>query len=161
MQPKSFKIAALAALAILALSATFAVADTTRDVYVATVEPICKKNSDANARILKGVKKMVQKGKLKPAAARFRRAAGALTKAEKQISRVEQPAADARTLAKWLGYLKAEARLLNRIGRELKANKKNKASLDVVKLQHDANLANNAVLSFGFRYCKQNPSKYT
>ena len=161
MQPKSLKIAALAALAILALSATIAVADTDRATYVAAVEPICKTNSDANARILKGVRKMVQQGKLKPAARKFIRAGAALTKAEKQIAAVEQPAADAKTLAKWLGYLKAEAKLLNRIGGELKANKKNKASLDVVKLQHDANLANNAVLSFGFRYCKQNPSKYT
>ncbi len=57
MRPaRSLKIAALAALAILALSATIAVADTDRATYVATVEPICKTNSNANARILKGVR---------------------------------------------------------------------------------------------------------
>jgi hypothetical protein len=161
MQPKNLKIAVLAALAILALSATFAVADTTRDAYVAAVEPICKTNSDANARILKGVRKMVQQGKLKQAAAKFTKAGAALTKAQKQIAAVEQPAADVKTLTKWIGYLKTEARLLNKIGSELRAGKKNKASIDVVTLQHDANLANNAVLSFGFHYCKQNPSKYT
>ena len=31
----------------------------------------------------------------------------------------------------------------------------------VVKLTHNANLANNQVLSFGFRYCKLEPSKFT
>jgi hypothetical protein len=161
MKPRSLKLAAPATLAILALSAAIAVADTTRDTYVASVEPICKRNSNANDRILRGVRKLVRKGKLKPAAARFRRAAAALNKAERQIAAVPRPAADARTLARWLGYLKTEAKLLAKIGRELKARKKSKASIDVVNLQHKANLANNTVLSFGFRYCRQNPSKYT
>jgi hypothetical protein len=57
-----------------------------RDEYVEKVEPICKANSEANARILKGVKGQVQQDKLVPAGKRFIRAAGALGKAVTQIN---------------------------------------------------------------------------
>ena len=46
-----------------------------------TVEPICKSNSEANSRILKGVKGQVQKDELVPAGKRFIRASAALGKA--------------------------------------------------------------------------------
>lgn len=158
---KSLKLTALTTLVILVTSAAIAAADTTRDAYVAAVEPICKTNSDANARILKGVKQMVKQGKLKPAAAKFTKAAAALQKAEQQIAAVPQPSADAATLSKWLGYLKTEASVLTKISKALKSGNKNKASSQVIVLQHDANLANNTVVAFGFHYCRQTPSKYT
>jgi hypothetical protein len=158
---KSLKLSVLLALGVFAAVAAVAVAETTRDAYVAAVEPICKTNSDANARILKGVRTMVKQGKLGPAATKFKKAGAALTKAEQQIAAVEQPSADAKTLSKWLGYLKAEASLLNKISKALSSGNKNKASTLVITLQHDANLANSTVIVFGFHYCKQTPSKYT
>ena len=46
-------------------------ADPTREEYVATIDPICKKNVDANKKVLKGVGALVKAGKLKIATSRF------------------------------------------------------------------------------------------
>ena len=48
--------------------------DTDTDEYAERVEPICKANTEANSRILKGVKDQVKQGKLVPAGKRFIRA---------------------------------------------------------------------------------------
>jgi hypothetical protein len=158
MSTKILKHSALLALGVLLVSAAIAVADTTRDDYVATVEPICKKNSDANSRILNGVHKLVRQGKLKAAGAKFLKAATALTATQKQLAAVPQPAADAAKLTKWLGYIKAEASLLKKAGLALKAEKKSKASNYIVTLDHDTNLANTTVALFHFHYCIGKPS---
>jgi hypothetical protein len=154
MSIKTLKHAALLAVGALLLCSAIAVADVLRSDYVAQVEPICKTNSDAADRILKGVSKMVKQDKLRPAAVKFASASAALTKAEKQIAAVPQPSADAAKLAKWLGYLKTEASLLKKAGDALKAGKKSKASADIITLDHDTKLANNTVIAFGFHYCK-------
>ncbi len=158
MSTKPLKYAALLSLGAVLVSAAIAVADTTRDQYVATVEPICKKNSDATSGILNGVHKLVKKGKLKPAGAKFLKAAAALTATEKQLAAVEQPSADAAKLSKWLGYIKAEASLLKKTGLALKAGNKRKASNYIVTLDHDTSLANNTVALFNFHYCLGKPS---
>jgi hypothetical protein len=133
----------------------------TRDEYKAQVEPICKKNSEANDRILKGVRDEVKKDKLKPAGAKFIKASTALTTAYNELKAVEQPAEDTAKLTKWLGYVKTEAGLFSSAGKALKAGKKSKAQKFVNQLTTNANQANSTVLSFGFRYCKFEPSKYT
>jgi hypothetical protein len=147
---------------LLIAGAALASADeVTRDSYKEAVEPICKTNTEANEKILKGVKQLVQKGKLKPAGAAFLKASSALKKAYTQIKGVPQPAADTAKLTKWLSYVKTEAELFSQAGKALKSGNKNKAQQIVVKLNHNATLANNQVLSFSFRYCKLNPSKFT
>ena len=65
----------LAVALLVAVPVALAAEETEREKYVATVEPICKANSDANASILKGVKGQVQQDKLVPAGKRFRLAA--------------------------------------------------------------------------------------
>ena len=135
--------------------------EVSQEAYVAQVEPICHKNSMANEKILKNVKKDVKQGKLKLAATALTKAASALNKTYAELQAVPQPAASQATLAKWLGYVKKEANLLNETGKALKANKKSKASHDETQLNHYANLANSAVFSFHFKYCKFEPSKYT
>ena len=84
--------------------------NTTREGYVAAVEPICKANTEASGKILKGVKGEVRAGKLKPAAAKFARAATALKKTWRQLSAVPKPTADTAKLSKWLGYVKTDMR---------------------------------------------------
>ena len=49
-------------------------AEVSRDEYEEAAEPICKTSAKANERILSGVRKEVQQGKLKPAATKFSRA---------------------------------------------------------------------------------------
>jgi hypothetical protein len=157
-----FRIPLLAAVALLTLGASLAMAEeVARETYKAQVEPICKTNTQANEKILKGVRQEVKAGKLKQAGAQFQKAAAALRKAYLQLKAVPQPPADMAKLTKWLSYVKTEGKLFEEAATALKANNKTRAQTIVVKLTHNANLANNQVISFGFRYCKLEPSKFT
>ncbi len=152
-------IAAL--LGLLALVPLAAAAELTRDEYVARVEPICKRNTEANERIFAGAKEEVEKGKLKVASGHFARAATALEKTIGQLQAVPQPAADEARLGKWIGYLEAESSLIGRIGKALAAGQKGKAQTLSVRLNRNSNLANNTVLAFGFRYCRLDSSRFS
>jgi hypothetical protein len=158
-------VSAAAALLMVALGAASALgvtsAEQTRETYVAQVEPICKSNTKANERILAGAEKKVKEGKLKVAAGQFTQAAAAFGKAVKQIKAVPQPVADKAKLTKWTGFLEGETKLLSEIGRALKANKKSQAQTLSVKLTHNGNLANNAVLGFDFNYCLIDSSRFS
>jgi len=149
-----------AAAALLAVPASFG-AELTRDEYVARVEPICKRQIEANSQILEGAKAEVKAGELKKAARRFYRAAAALGKAVNQIDGVPKPKADATKLTKWIGYLRREKTLLDEIGKALAAGKKGKAQGLSVRLRRNSNLANNTVLAFGFDYCRIDPSRFS
>jgi hypothetical protein len=67
----------LTAMLLFAVAAPLALA-ITRPEYKAQVEPICKKNSEANEKILKTVRKEVKENKLKSAGAKFLKASTAL-----------------------------------------------------------------------------------
>jgi len=150
-----------AALVALAACASMALAEElTREQYVERVEPICKKNSDANSRILKGVKGQVQRGDLVPAGKRFIRASTALGKSVAQIAAVPKPPEDAVKLNKWIGYLKKEKVYLQKIGKYLKAEDKYRAQKQAVELNRNNNKANNTVISFGFHECRIDSSKF-
>lgn len=132
----------------------------TRPEYVAAVEPICKANTEANSRILKGVKTQVRQGDLIPAGRRFIRAATALGKSVRQIAAEPKPSADAAKLDKWIDYLKQEKVLLLKIGKALKAENRFQAQQYAVKLNKNNNRANNTVISFGFNHCRIDSSKF-
>lgn len=135
-------------------------AEAERKAYVERVEPICKQNTEANSRILKGVKDQVQQGKLVPAGKRFIRASGALGKSVTQIAKVPQPPADAPKLSKWIGYLKQEKTFLQKIGKALKEKDKYHAQKLAVELNKNNNKANNTVISFGFKECRIDSSRF-
>lgn len=135
-------------------------AEISRDEYIAKVEPICAANTKSNSRILKGVKQQVKKGKLKPAGKRFVRASGVLNRSTRQIAAVPQPAADAARLGKWIRYLRREGAFLRLIGRSLGSGNKYKAQKLAVKLNKNNNQANNTVISFGFKECRIDSSKF-
>lgn len=165
MVQSRFSAAGLAALCaaaatLLVIPAAFG-AELTRDEYVARVEPICKRNTEANSRIFEGAKGEVQAGKLKKASKRFSRAAVALGRTVGQIDRVPKPATDAAKLSRWAGYLRREGDLLGEIGKALRQEKKGKAQGLSVRLRRNSNLANNTVLAFGFRYCRIDPSRFS
>jgi hypothetical protein len=157
---KKLTALSLTAMLLFAVAAPLALA-ITRDEYKAQVEPICKKNSEANEKILKTVRKEVKENKLKTAGAKFIKASTALKKTYNELKAVEQPTEDAAKLTKWLGYVKTEAELFNSAGKALKAGNKSKAQKFVNQLTSNANKANAEVLSFNFKYCKFEPSKYT
>lgn len=156
------KTLSLLALLALLLYASFAsAAELTRDEYKAQVEPICKTDKEDSDRILTGVTKLAKQDKLAQAGQAFAKAANALEKAQKQLAAVPQPSADAAKLTKWLSEIKAESALMRTIGKKFKAGDKAKATSLAVKLQNNANKANNQVIAFQFNYCHIDPSKYT
>ncbi|HEY3552397.1 MAG TPA: hypothetical protein VGK66_01795 [Solirubrobacterales bacterium] len=130
-----------------------------RVAYKAQVEPICKRNREANERVLKGVKKNITAGKLKLAASQFAKAAVALKKARTQLAAVPKPVADEARLTKWLGYIKTEIEFFQRISKKLKAGDKRGAQRIAIRLPSTAEKANNTVLSYEFKYCRVNPSQ--
>jgi hypothetical protein len=151
---------------VLVLGALIAVpavqaAEITRDGYVARVEPICKRNTEANKRIFAGAKQQVKSGELKLAAKHFVRARTALEKAVKQLKRVPEPAGDEAKLSKWISYLESESAYIGKIGKALAQGNKGKAQTLSVRLDRNSNLANNSVLTFGFSYCRLDPSRFT
>jgi hypothetical protein len=152
---------ALALAVALFVAAPVALAATPEQVeYAEAVEPICKRNSEANSRILKGVKGQVQQGDLKPAGRRFVRASSALGKAVTQIAQVPRPEAYEAKLTKWIGYLKQEKTYLQQIGGALKAEDKIKAQKLAVKLNRNNNQANSTVISFPFKECRIDSSRF-
>lgn len=162
MGKKSFAGLSALVLAFAMLSGPFAeAAEVTRESYKEAVEPICKRNVEANERILKGVKSEVKAGKLKAAATQFTKAANESHKAIGQLKGVAQPPADEAKLAKWLKYIGEEESLFRQIAKKLKAGDKNGATRMQIQLQHTANKANNQVLVFEFRYCRVEPSKFS
>jgi hypothetical protein len=149
----------LTAFALFASLAT--AAEVTRDSYREAAEPICQANTQANERILAGVRSEVKRGKLAPAAAQFTKAAKALKLAKRQLAAVPQPPADQARLGKWLGLVETEGSLFERISAQLRAGQKSAAERTVAKLSTNANQANNLVIPFEFRYCRFEPSRFT
>lgn len=143
------------------LAASAFAAEVSRDEYKAAAEPICKASTKANERILANVRREVKTGKLKSAAAKFAKASKVQAQALKELEALPRPGADEARLGKWLGYLKTEADLFASAGKQLKAGKKAPAEHDIAKIAQAANKANSQVLPFEFRYCRQEPSRYT
>jgi hypothetical protein len=133
----------------------------TRETYAAQADPICKTNTEANERILKGVRTKVRNDQLKPAAEQFSKAAAALRKTLTQLRGVPQPPADAARLGRWLKLIGEEADLLQTTATKLRKGDKFGAQKMAVRLTQTANRANSEVLGFEFRYCNANPSKFT
>lgn len=150
------------AAAALALCAPLAGAEeTTRETYIARVEPICKTNTEANSRIFKGAKEEVKAGELKKGSTHFFRAATALGKTIRQIEAVPRPALDEAKLSRWISLLHSEQTYFRKIGAALAAGDKYKAQNLSVKLNRNSNLANNAILALDFKYCRIDPAKFS
>jgi hypothetical protein len=154
--------AALTAIAIaVLLAAPLASAEElSREEYVARAEPICKTNVEANKRIFKGAKGEVNAGELKKASKHFSRAATAFAGTIAQLEAVPRPPADEAKLAKWLDYLRAGKGFIGEIGIALARGDKRKAESVSVKLNRNSTRANNAVLGFGFDYCRIDPARF-
>jgi formiminotetrahydrofolate cyclodeaminase len=153
---------ALGALLLLLVSSIALAADLEeeRQAYKAQVEPICKQNREANERVLKGVKKNIKAGKLKLAATQFAKGANALKKARTQLAAVPKPATDSARLTKWLGYVKTEVELFERVSEKLKAGDQHGAQRMALQLTSTVNRANNTVLAYEFRYCRVQTSQF-
>jgi len=159
MPGKKLVFSIVLAVALLAAIPSSA-ADQTPEGYKEAVEPICKANTEANEKILKGVRQKVKSGKYDAAAKQFTGAAKALKKARAQLVAVPKPPEDAAQLTKWLDYAKTEAQLFETIAKKLHNDEATAAQKMVVRLVSTARQANNQVLDYEFRYCRFQPSKF-
>src|SRR5690349_12050487 len=146
---------------LLAAAPSFATTESERTAYREQVEPICQQNTEANEKILKGVRKEVKRGELKKASRQLFAAAKALKRTREQLLKVPKPAEDATRLTKWLKDVKVEVELLEGTGRKLAKGEKNAAQKMVVRLDSNARKTNNLVLVYEFHYCRFEPSKFT
>lgn len=161
-RPRTITAAGALAILLLLSVASIALADLgeERQAYKLQVEPICKRNREANERVLKGVKKNITHGKLKLAATQFAKGAAALKKARAQLVAVPKPSADNARLTKWLGYVKTEIEQFEKVSKKLKAGDKRGAQRMAIILTSTANKANNTVLPYEFKYCRVEPSQF-
>jgi hypothetical protein len=152
----------LAGLAALALAVPAAAAEApSRPEYVAQLEKICKPDSKATQRAVRGTRADVRHERLGSAARKVAKARRIFVGTVRSISTVPRPVADRATLARWFAALKREAAALARTAAALRAD-------DVARFQrvwadfiHEGNKANNVVVSFGFNYCAFKPSRFT
>src|SRR5262249_40993916 len=105
----------------------------TRDEYVVAVEPICKANTEANKRILKGARGKVKADKLTPAGNQFMRASTAFGKTITELKSVTRPPADDSRLVKWFGFLGTVKTNLGKIGKALKEGNRVKANHEAIR----------------------------
>lgn len=151
-----------ALLLVLCALAPLAAADSFEEQreYKDAAEPICKTNVLANKRIFKGAKEEVKEGELSKASKHFFRAATAFGKTIRQLEAISKPPTYEAKLIDWIDLLKDEQALIEKIGRALAAGKRAKAESISVELNSNSSKANNTVLSFGFNYCRIEPSRF-
>lgn len=152
---------------VAAVIATFAVAalahgaePQTRAGYVAQLEPICKRNTEASKRILAGARQRIKRRKLEPAGKQFVRASRAFGSGIRQIVRVPRPPADEAKLQKWFGFLRIVERRLLKLGQVLKMGERLNATHASIQLERSANAANNVSFAFQFHYCRLSRSRF-
>lgn len=132
----------------------------TREEYIATVDPICEKNTLANKRILKGANEKVNAGRLPDAGKQFTRAAAAFGKSVKEITAVPRPTEDSARLEKWFTFLKKVQENLGKVGRALKEENRVKAVHEKIRAERSSNAANNVSFVFGFKHCALKASQF-
>jgi len=135
-------------------------AEVTRAEYVEQSEPICKANTFANRNILKGIREDVREGRLKVAGAKFSRAARALHQTIQRLEKLPRPSADESRLARWFTHLNGETKLLEKVAGRLRKGSHVNLGKYVLELRHNADVANNIVLTFGFEYCLIQTARY-
>jgi hypothetical protein len=153
-------ILSLAAIVALLAAVPSSAAEATPESFKEAVEPICKTNREANAKVLDGASKNVREGKLKKASAQLFAAAKALKLARARMLKVPKPAEDEAQLTRWLNGIKTEVQLFEAAARKLANGEKNAATKMVIRLKNNATKTNNIVLDYEFRYCRINPTEF-
>jgi hypothetical protein len=145
----------LASLAVSLVSASSALAQPTREQYIAQADPVCQASMQAQSNALGGFVTDVKHGRLKKAARKFRRAGALLSVGIDQLAALEAPPADAPLLGDWLASLRNEVSAVNRFAKALAgANLKQLRKADKQLIRAIDN-STGIVAAFGFQVCSQ------
>ena len=151
---------AVPALCVSATGVSAAAEAPTRPEYVARLEQICKPDSEATQRAVKGVRADVRGERLPRAAPRVDRAKRIFAHTVGAISTVPRPEADRATLSRWFTALGREIAALGRTSAALRADDVPRFERVWTDFIHEGNKANNVVVSFGFNYCDFKVSRF-
>jgi hypothetical protein len=132
----------------------------TRAEYVPRLEAICKPGAEATQRAMKGARTDIQQERFSVAATKFAKAQKIFGQTIKEIAAVPRPGADTARLSQWFVYLKRQESYLGQITTNFEAGRGIAAQRLISRFIHNGNLANHAVLSFGFNYCSFKFSRY-
>jgi hypothetical protein len=148
------------------LFATLAVAavahgaeEPTREHYLATVEPICKRDREASERILGGTKEAIREGKLKVAGRQLIRASRHFGEAIRELVAVPRPPADEAKLQKWFKFLRILRDRIRQTGVYYKEGEELRATHESIAAERTGNAANNVSYSLKFRHCRLGRSR--
>lgn len=158
--PRTIAITLFLAVALLAAASAPAAEAPTRDEYVEGLEKICKPDSEATQRAMKGARGDIRAERLAVAAKKFAKATAIFGGNVKEISAEPRPSADTERLRKWFTYLKRQEAYLGQITEQLRHDRPTKALRLIQRFIHTGNLANNVVLAFGFNWCSFEFSRY-
>ncbi len=151
---------ALVLLAALLAGVAFAGGGPTRGEYVSQLEAICRPDSEATERAMRGVRDDVDAGRTVLAAGKFGKGARIFGGTVRAMKPVARPASDVERLRQWFVYLGRQQSYLKEVTVQLEADRVIKAQRAIARFIHNGNLANNAVLAFGFNYCDFRFSRY-
>jgi hypothetical protein len=109
------------ALTISLFAASSALAQPTRDQYIAQADPICRSTIDAQRQAAgpKGFLGPLKQGHLKAAGRSMRRVFAAFSPGVEQLAALEPPVAEAQLIATWVQDLRAQVPLGNRVATAL------------------------------------------
>jgi len=127
--------------------------ETVRKEYVATLEANCKPHELAIERRVGGVRDDVKKGRLKIAGKKFGIAARIFGASVRGVVPVPRPPDDKATLKTWFKYLHQQEAYMREISHSLLQGRSIQGQRYIARFVHSGNLANRAVLGFGFKYC--------
>jgi len=147
-------------LALALLVPANAAGEVTRSEYVAQLEKICKPDSEATQRAVRGTRADIRAERFRRAAAKVTKAKGIFSGTVRSISAVPRPADDRDTLTRWFAALKREGDALGRTAVSLRAEDLPRFQRVWADFVHEGNKANNIVVSFGFDYCAFKPSRF-
>lgn len=159
-RPRFAATMALALFLIAGAAVASAAEAPTRAEYVPRLEAICKPDAEATQRAMKGARTDIQREQFATAGTKFAKAQKIFGSTIEKIAAVPRPSADAARLSQWFVYLKRQESYLGQITTNLRAGRGIAAQRLISRFIHNGNLANHAVLAFGFNYCSFKFSRY-
>lgn len=148
------------------LLATFAFAgaalgagEPTRESYIASVEPICKRDREASEKILAGTKEAIRDGRLRVAGRQLIRASQRFGETIGKLVAVPRPPEYEAKLQKWFEFLRILRDRIRQTGAYYREGEKLRATYESIAAERTGNAANNVSFSFKFRHCRLSRSR--
>lgn len=154
---RAIAVVLLATLAV--VSVAHGAEEPTRETYVATVEPICKRDREASEKILAGTREAIRDDRLKVAGRQLIRASQRFNETVGRLVAVPRPPADDARLLKWFKFLRILRDRIRQTGAYYKEGEELKATHESIAAERTGNAANNVGFIFKFKYCRLSRSR--